>query len=65
MNRHLQPYRQNLLLRASYSLIAPLYDIVIERAMRAARLRSLAALPADAGKRPCWRVPGREPPDWR
>ncbi len=51
MNRHLQPYRQNLLLRASYSLIAPLYDIVIERAMRVARRRSLAALPVDAGKR--------------
>lgn len=43
-----QPYRQNPLLRASYSLIAPLYDFVIERPMRAARRRSLAALPADA-----------------
>ncbi|MDH2917354.1 MAG: class I SAM-dependent methyltransferase [Gallionella sp.] len=42
-----QPYRQNPLLRMSYSLIAPLYDMVIERPMRAARKRSLAALPTD------------------
>ena len=45
-----QPYRQNPLLRMSYSLIAPLYDIVIERPMREARRRSLAALPTDAPK---------------
>ncbi|MFA5371935.1 MAG: class I SAM-dependent methyltransferase [Sideroxydans sp.] len=42
-----QPYRQNPLLRLSYSLIAPIYDIVIERPMRQARKHSLAALPAD------------------
>jgi ubiquinone/menaquinone biosynthesis C-methylase UbiE len=48
---HEQPYRQNPLLRLSYSLIAPLYDFVIERPMRAARKRSLAALPADQNKR--------------
>lgn len=42
-----QPYRQNPLLRMSYSLIAPLYDMVIERPMREARKRSLAALPSD------------------
>ncbi|MBK9161623.1 MAG: class I SAM-dependent methyltransferase [Nitrosomonadales bacterium] len=42
-----QPYRQNPLLRMSYSLIAPLYDLVIERAMREARRTSLASLPAD------------------
>lgn len=46
-----QPWRQNPLLRASYSLIAPLYDFFIERAMRAARQASLAALPADEAKR--------------
>ncbi len=46
-----QPYRQNPLLRLSYSLVAPLYDLAIERPMRAARERSLRALPADAGKR--------------
>lgn len=40
-----QPYRQNPLLRLSYSLIAPLYDLVIERAMREARITSLARLP--------------------
>ncbi len=45
-----QPYRQNPLLRMSYSLIAPIYDIVIERPMREARRRSLAALPTDASK---------------
>jgi ubiquinone/menaquinone biosynthesis C-methylase UbiE len=50
MTVHEQPYRQNPLLRLSYSLIAPLYDFVIERPMRDARRRSLAALP-DAGKR--------------
>lgn len=43
-----QPYRQNPLLRMSYSLIAPLYDMVIERPMREARKISLAALPTDA-----------------
>jgi ubiquinone/menaquinone biosynthesis C-methylase UbiE len=42
-----QPYRQNPLLRMSYSLIAPLYDLVIERPMREARKCSLAALPTD------------------
>ncbi|MFA6120347.1 MAG: class I SAM-dependent methyltransferase [Sideroxydans sp.] len=42
-----QPYRQNPLLRMSYSLIAPLYDMIIERPMREARKRSLAALPTD------------------
>lgn len=46
-----QPYRQNPLLRMSYSLIAPLYDIVIERPMREARKTSLAALPTDAPKK--------------
>lgn len=43
-----QPWRRNPLLRFSYALIAPLYDIVIERPMRAARRRSLRALPIDA-----------------
>jgi ubiquinone/menaquinone biosynthesis C-methylase UbiE len=42
-----QPYRQNPLLRLSYSLIAPLYDMVIERPMREARRHSLATLPTD------------------
>lgn len=36
------------ILRRSYSLIAPFYDLVIERAMRAARTQSLSALPSDA-----------------
>ncbi len=35
------------LLRTSYSLIAPIYDLVIEGPMRAARKQSLRALPSD------------------
>ena len=46
-----QPYRQNPLLRLSYSLIAPLYDWVIERPMREARRVSLAALPDKVARR--------------
>ncbi len=46
-----QPYRQNPLLRFSYSLIAPLYDAVIERPMREARKQSLQALSANESKR--------------
>ncbi|OIR01424.1 demethylmenaquinone methyltransferase [mine drainage metagenome] len=51
MTVHDQPYRQSSLLRLSYSLIAPLYDAVIERPMRRARQQSLRALPTDASKR--------------
>lgn len=36
------------MLRASYSLIAPIYDTVIEKAMRKAREKSLSSLPRDA-----------------
>ena len=36
-------------LRHSYTLIAPFYDAAIARATEAARARSLAALPAEAG----------------
>lgn len=49
--REQQPYRQNPLLRLSYSLIAPLYDAIIERPMRDARKRSLRSLPTDASRR--------------
>lgn len=45
------PYRQNPLLRLSYSLIAPIYDTVIEGAMREARRQSLTALPSDEVRR--------------
>lgn len=51
MTMHEQPYRQNPLLRLSYSIIAPLYDLVIERPLREARKQSLSALPADESKR--------------
>jgi hypothetical protein len=45
------PYRENSMLRRSYSLIAPLYDMFIARPMMQARTRSLRALPAiDSGK---------------
>jgi ubiquinone/menaquinone biosynthesis C-methylase UbiE len=50
MTTPLQPYRQNPILRTSYTLIAPLYDLVIEAPMRAARKRSLAALPAGSAQ---------------
>ena len=43
-----QPYRKNPLLRRSYNLIAPLYDLAIERPLLKARARSLRDLPADA-----------------
>jgi phosphatidylethanolamine/phosphatidyl-N-methylethanolamine N-methyltransferase len=46
-----QPYSQNPLLRLSYSLAAPVYDVLIERAMRKFRRQSLRALPTDTGKR--------------
>ncbi len=45
-----QPYRQNPLLRLSYSLAAPLYDAIAERPMRAARQQSLRSLPMNESK---------------
>lgn len=42
------PYRENSLLRRSYSLIAPIYDLVASRPLLHARALSLQALPADA-----------------
>lgn len=47
MEKANQPYRQNPLLRLSYTLIAPLYDLVIERPMREARRQSLRTLPTE------------------
>jgi phosphatidylethanolamine/phosphatidyl-N-methylethanolamine N-methyltransferase len=44
-NRDL-PHRENPLLRLSYSLIAPIYDLAIAGPLRAARLHSLCSLPA-------------------
>ncbi len=37
-------------LKHSYTLIAPFYDAALERATRAARARSLAALPTEPGR---------------
>lgn len=51
MKRIASPYCSNPLLRYSYDLLAPLYDLVVSRVMRAARTRSLRALPGE--------VPGR------
>ncbi|MFZ2540206.1 MAG: class I SAM-dependent methyltransferase [Gallionella sp.] len=47
MKVHEQTYRENPLLRWSYSLIAPLYDLAIARPLRGARIRSLESLPSD------------------
>ncbi|MDX8385882.1 MAG: methyltransferase domain-containing protein [Gallionella sp.] len=47
MKPHPQPYRENPFLRFSYSLIAPIYDLVISAPMHAARTRSLQSLPSD------------------
>lgn len=45
-----QPYRQNPLLRLSYTFFAPIYDVFIEGPMRNARRASLSALPTDSPK---------------
>lgn len=45
------PHRCNPLLRLSYSLIAPIYDMAVERPMREARERSLRALPRESSGR--------------
>jgi ubiquinone/menaquinone biosynthesis C-methylase UbiE len=45
-----QPYLANPLLRLSYSLIAPLYDRVVELPMREARKQSLSFLPVGESK---------------
>jgi phosphatidylethanolamine/phosphatidyl-N-methylethanolamine N-methyltransferase len=45
-----QPYRENPLLRWSYSLIAPFYDLVVARPLHKARRLSLSALPAVAAR---------------
>ncbi|HEY0664484.1 MAG TPA: class I SAM-dependent methyltransferase [Gallionella sp.] len=51
MENNRQPYRENPLLRLSYGLIAPLYDLAVSAPLRTARARSLESLPADvAGK---------------
>jgi len=41
------PYRENSMLRWSYSLIAPLYDLVVSGPLLRARTQSLRSLPAD------------------
>ena len=46
MNNRARPYRENPLLRLSYSLIAPLYDFAISLPLQKARIRSLQSLPA-------------------
>jgi phosphatidylethanolamine/phosphatidyl-N-methylethanolamine N-methyltransferase len=44
MKAHDQPYRENQLLRWSYSLIAPFYDLAIARSLQKARSHSLSSL---------------------
>jgi len=46
MTRRELPYRENSVLRSSYSRVATIYDLVISGPLRAARTRSLRALPA-------------------
>lgn len=45
-NRDL-PYRENPLLRWSYSLIAPIYDLVVSRPLLRARTQTLRTLPTE------------------
>jgi ubiquinone/menaquinone biosynthesis C-methylase UbiE len=49
-NRDL-PHRENPLLRLSYSLIAPIYDLAISGPLRAARSQSLRSLPIDTAEK--------------
>ncbi len=51
MTKRNLPYRENPMLRWSYSLIAPLYDLAISRPLQAARSRSLRSLPADTAEK--------------
>ena len=44
MKKLRQPYRDNILLRRSYSLIAPFYDLAIARSLHKARSHSLSSL---------------------
>jgi ubiquinone/menaquinone biosynthesis C-methylase UbiE len=48
MKKHDQPYRENPMLKWSYSKLAPLYDLVVAAPLRAARTQSLRSLPSDA-----------------
>jgi phosphatidylethanolamine/phosphatidyl-N-methylethanolamine N-methyltransferase len=45
------PHHENPLLRLSYSLIAPIYDLAISGPLRAARIRSLRSLPTDVAEK--------------
>ncbi|HTN94234.1 MAG TPA: methyltransferase domain-containing protein [Gallionella sp.] len=45
------PYRENRLLRWSYSLIAPIYDIVVSRPLLRARAQTLRTLPTERASR--------------
>ena len=51
MTKRDMPYRENPMLRWSYSLIAPLYDLAISAPLLAARTRSLRSLPTDTAGR--------------
>ncbi len=51
MANHDLPYRENPLLRRSYSLIAPIYDAFIARPLLHARTQSLLALPINQAEK--------------
>ena len=45
------PYRENRLLRWSYSLIAPIYDLIVSRPLLRARAQTLRTLPTERASR--------------
>jgi len=47
MLKHDMPYRENRSLRRSYSLIAPIYDLIVSRPLLRARTLSLRNLPTE------------------
>jgi phosphatidylethanolamine/phosphatidyl-N-methylethanolamine N-methyltransferase len=47
MSKRDLPYRENPLLRWSYSLIAPIYDLVVSRPLLRARTQTLRTLPTE------------------
>ncbi len=51
MSKRDLPYRENTFLKWSYSLIAPVYDLVVSRPLLGARTQMLRTLPTEQAKR--------------
>jgi phosphatidylethanolamine/phosphatidyl-N-methylethanolamine N-methyltransferase len=51
MHKRDLPYRENTFLKWSYSLIAPVYDLVVSRPLLGARTQMLRTLPTEQAKR--------------